>query len=118
MKDSSIVHLVPCNRSDNVLFNVSSDGFESYLGVVLCGNYHRVNTNGLVVLVFYCNLSLSVGTEIGESTVLSYLCEKHSHFVSHGNGKRHKLGSLVAGKSEHHTLVTCACIALVSLTCL
>ena len=65
----------------------------------------RIYSYGLVVVVLYCYLSFSVGSQVGESTVFANLGESFCKLVRKRDRHRHKLGSLVACKSEHHTLV-------------
>ena len=73
---------------------------------MLRGNYNRVYSDGLVVLVIFdSDLRFSVGSEIRERAVLSDLCQLCGELVCQGYRHGHKLRRLIACKAEHHALV-------------
>ena len=63
---------------------------------------------GSSAVIFHRNLSLAVRSQAAQLTAFSDLCESARHFMRQRYRKRHKLGRIVAGVAEHHTLVPCA----------
>ena len=73
---------------------------------MLCGNNHGVDSNHAVVIIFYGNLGLSVRTEVAQSSVFPNLCQLQRQHMSQCNRHRHQFFGFVAGKTEHHALVS------------
>ena len=103
---------------DNELDHILADLGELNVSRVLSGDYYGVNANGFAVVVLNRHLSLSVGTEIVKSAVLSYVGKSLCKLVSERDRKGHKLLGLVAGVAEHKSLVASADIKLVSVALL
>ena len=85
--------------------NVFSDLLKLRIRGMLGGYDDGVDTHGNVVVIFNCDLSLAVGSEIRQSTVLAHSRESLCKLLSQIYGKRHERGSLVAGIAENHALV-------------
>ena len=86
---------------------------------MLGGHHHRVDADGLVVLVvLHRDLGLAVGPEIVHLALLADLGELHSQLLGQGDGQGHQLRGLVAGVAEHHALVTGAVVQAVVLAAL
>ena len=75
---------------------------------MLAGDHHGVHPHRLAVGVFHRHLGFSVGTEIGEDSLLAYRREPFCHLMGKRNGQRHQLRGLVTGVAEHHALISCA----------
>ena len=101
---------------DDLVDHALTDGLLADFGGVLGGNDHRIHAANLAVLViFHRDLALSVGTQPGESAVFADLGQPQRQTVGIGDGGGHVLRGLVAGKAEHHTLVSGAGVALIGL---
>ncbi|MPN31501.1 hypothetical protein SDC9_178975 [bioreactor metagenome] len=73
---------------------------------MLRGNHHGIHPDGPVVLVIlHSDLTLAVGTEVGELAALAHLRQAHGQLLGEGQGQGHQLRRLVAGVAEHHTLI-------------
>ena len=72
---------------------------------MLRGDDNRVDSCDLVIIVLNRDLALSVRTKIFQGSILANLRQLAAKLVCSGNCKRHVLRGLVAGISEHHTLV-------------
>ena len=79
-------------------------------GGVLGGDHHVVDAHGLAVHVFEGDLGLAVRTEEGHGAVLAHLGQLLGELVGPEDGGGHEGGGLVAGKAEHHALVTGALV--------
>ena len=75
------------------------------LGAVLAGNDHRVHAGGLAVHIFHRHLALAVGAQVIQRAVFPDFGQAAGQLVGHRDGKRHQLRSLIAGVTEHHTLI-------------
>ena len=113
------IHKLSRNDSlDDELDHILADLCELNVSRVLSGDYNGVNANGLAVVILNSHLSLSVGTEIVECTVLSYVGKSLCELVRERDRQRHKLLGLVASVSEHKSLIACTDIELVSVALL
>ena len=91
-----------------ILLNIGMNLLLCSLLVVLCGQYDRIETDRFVVfIVFHGNLSLSVRSQIGKSTVFADFCQAARQLVSQSNRIRHVFFRFIGCKTEHHTLIAC-----------
>ena len=81
---------------------------------MLRGDDHRVDADGLIVVIFDGDLRFSVCTQIGKNAALAYLGELLGKFLGQRNGQRHQFGRLVTGVAEDHTLIACAGVIRIS----
>ncbi len=58
-------------------------------------------------LILHCNLGLTIRTKQGKGPVLTHRTQLPAQFVSQIYSKRHVRIGLIAGKTEHHALVSC-----------
>ena len=77
---------------------------------MLCRHHNGLNTLRIaVIVVFYCNLALGIGSQIGHHMPLfAYAGQFLQEDMSKRDRQRHKFRGFVAGISKHHALVTCA----------
>ena len=81
---------------------------------MLGGDHHRVHAGGLAAFVIlYGDLGLTVGTQIGQQTLLAHVGQALGHLVGQRDGQGHQLRRLVAGVAEHHALIAGAVVQLV-----
>ena len=93
--------------TDHQVDHVLADLRQLHLGPMLGGHHHRVNAQGLVILVIlHGDLGLAVGTQIVHQPLLAHLGQAAGQLVSQGDGQRHILLRLIAGVAEHHALVS------------
>jgi len=59
-----------------------------------------------ISLVFHRNLGLAVGAQVGEGSLRPHLVEATGQPVCQRDRQGHQLRCLVAGKSEHHPLIS------------
>src|SRR5229473_6871654 len=72
---------------------------------VLGGNYRAINAGRAAVNVFDCDLGFSVGAEEVNDPGLADFSETARELVRDLDGHGHQLGSLIAGKAEHQSLI-------------
>ena len=94
------------HRTDNVLYDILPDLFERDVVVMLSGYDDGVYTLRLVAVIFDSHLSLAVGTEIRQGAVLADSGKTDGELLRKRDRERHELRGLVAGKTEHHALIT------------
>ena len=74
--------------------------------VVLGGQHHGVDGDGLAVLVAQGDLALGVRTQPAELALLAHLGLLLDQAVRVVDGRRHEVAGLVGGVAEHQALVT------------
>ena len=92
-------------KSDNLAFDLAAKNIEIRRCRMLSGNHHGIDAHRYAVIVFYRNLSLSVGIQISHDTVFSHFGKTFGQTVRKIDRHRHQRLRLVAGITEHHTLV-------------
>ena len=75
---------------------------------MLSGHDHGVDSSGTAIQVLNRNLALAIRTEEPQFTGAPNVAELTSQLMGQHNGQRHQLGRLVAGVTEHETLVASA----------
>ena len=93
------------DRINDILAHILVDLLLCDIRVMLGGNDNRVDSCNLVIVVLDRDLALSVRTKILQGSILADLRQLAAKLVRGGNCERHILRRLVAGISEHHTLV-------------
>ena len=73
---------------------------------MLRGDHYGIYPLYLIVVVFHGHLRFSVRPQIRQRAVLPHLRQPSGQSVGQRYGQRHHLRSLVAGKAEHHTLIS------------
>ena len=79
-----------------------------HIGGVQVGNHDRVHADGLVTIVLDRDLCLAVGPQPGNSSAAARFAQGFAEIVRVHDRRRHQLGRLRAGESEHQSLVACA----------
>ena len=93
---------------NHVFANLCSKLFVGNFWRVLRRNNHSVDAEGAAIAIFDGNLSFAVRTKVGKLSRLASLSQPQRQLVRELNWQRHQLGSLVASKAEHQTLIACA----------
>ena len=89
-----------------MLLDIFMDLFLCNIRIMLCGKDNCFQTDRLAILiVFYRNLTLSIGTQIRQGSVLTDICELLCKLVCKGDGIRHILFCFVGCITKHHTLI-------------
>ena len=86
--------------------NILPQSLQFHIGAVLAGYNHGGHLYRLAVVILHGHLGLAVCVQIWQGAVLPHLGQLHSQFIGQTDGQRHQLRGLVAGITEHHTLVT------------
>ena len=79
---------------------------------VLRGEHQGVELDGLVAVIGDGDLGLAVGAQVGELAALAHLGEALREAVGQVDRQRHELSGVVAGVTEHQTLVAGALLVL------
>src|SRR5699024_11795977 len=70
-------------------------------------NHHRVQGNRSIAVIGKSNLSLAIGSQVRNDTVLSDLGKSASQTEGDGDWQRHVLFGLIGSVTEHQKLVAC-----------
>ena len=73
---------------------------------MLGGKHHCVDADGLAVFIFYRNLCLAIGAKVAQFTAFADCGKPAGNAMRQRNGQGHQLRRFVAGKAEHHALIS------------
>lgn len=93
-----------------MLLQLNSKPILRNLRIMLGGDQHGVQTNGLIVIVILNGyLGLAVRAQVRHFTGLADLGQTEGEAMCQIDRKRHQRRSLVGGVAEHHALIAGTC---------
>ena len=96
----------PAGFVGKILLSIPAD---NHAVIMLRGQNDRVNSvGGAICVVLNRNLALRVRSYKGELLVTPHGGMVFDQAVRQVNGQRHQAAGFIAGKTEHHPLITCA----------
>ena len=101
------------NRFNNFFDDCLFDCVVIYIRIVLVRNNNSINADRFIAVIFNSYLRLCIRTEPGNFTRVAQFMSLQKNLMSIINRGWHERRSLVAGKTEHHTLVAGTLLAFI-----
>ena len=93
---------------DNIFFDVLSQRIYMHVGRMLSGHDNSLDARYDVVNVLYADLRLAVGSQIFEYAFFAHFRQPLRELMRKIYRHRHQCRCLIAGITEHHSLIACA----------
>ena len=93
------------DRANDLVQDALFQLFPADLLVMLGGKNDRIHGHGLAVFIFHRHLTLSIGAQPWECSILAHLGQAAGQLVRQRDGQWHQLRGLIAGIAEHHALI-------------